>query len=128
MRKPSQTSARRYLLETRAAQHRHASSQPERVLWRELSGGKLGVSFRRQVVLGNALADFFAPSIRLVVEVDGGHHALRRAADARRDRDLVRLGCRVLRVDAQFVLRDLPLAVQLVKDAVGLLQASTPRA
>jgi very-short-patch-repair endonuclease len=89
---------------------------------------KLGVSFRRQVVLGNALADFFAPSIRLVVEVDGAHHALRRAADARRDRNLVRLGCRVLRVDAQFVLRDLPRAVQLVKDAVGLLQASAPRA
>ena len=121
MRKPSQSPTRRYLLETRAAQHRHAPSEPERVLWSALSGGKLGVSFRRQVVLGEALADFFAPFIRLVVEVDGVQHARRRTADARRDRDLARLGCHVLRIQAHVVLRDLPRAVDLVQKMVTQL-------
>jgi very-short-patch-repair endonuclease len=91
---------------------------PERRLWAVLSGTKLGVAFRRQVVVGDAIADFFAPSLRLVVEVDGAHHRLRRSADARRDRDLRRLGCRVLRLDAEIVLRALPVAVRLIREAV----------
>jgi very-short-patch-repair endonuclease len=91
--------------------HRRSPSEPEARLWRELSAGKLGVTFRRQVVLGNAIADFFAPVLRLVVEVDGAQHRVRRAADARRDRDLARLGCVVLRIEAQVVLRELTRAV-----------------
>ena len=78
-------------------------------------------AFRRQVVLGTAIADFFAPAIRLVVEVDGGQHRSRRSADARRDRDLRRLGCHVLRIEAEVVMRDLPAAVALVREAVGRL-------
>jgi very-short-patch-repair endonuclease len=38
--------------------------------------------------------DFVAPSVRLVIEVDGGYHADRAAADARRDRALGRFGFR----------------------------------
>ena len=37
-------------------------------------------------------------SVLLVVEVDGGYHAERATADARRSRVLERLGYRVLRV------------------------------
>jgi very-short-patch-repair endonuclease len=62
-------SARAHLLASRAAEHRRSPTEPERLLWSALSGSKLGVAFRRQFVLGNAIADFFAPSVRLVVEV-----------------------------------------------------------
>jgi very-short-patch-repair endonuclease len=106
------------LLASRAQFHRRSPSEPERRLWRELSGKKLGVAFRRQVVVGDAIADFFAPSVRLVVEVDGAQHRLRRTADARRDRELRRLGCRVLRLGADVVLRALPVAVRLIREAV----------
>jgi very-short-patch-repair endonuclease len=59
-----------------AAYMRLFAHEPERRLWRELAGGKLGVAFRRQVVLGNRyIADFVASAVRLVVEVDGGLHA-----------------------------------------------------
>ena len=92
------------------------------MLWSELAGSKLGVAFRRQVVLGNAIADFFAPSLRLVVEVDGAHHRFRRTADSRRDRDLRRLGCVVLRVEAQLVLGELPRAVALIRASVARLR------
>jgi hypothetical protein len=60
-------------------------------------GGRLGVTFRRQVPLGPFIVDFLAPSARLVVEVDGGYHELRAKADARRTRWLERRGYRVLR-------------------------------
>jgi very-short-patch-repair endonuclease len=124
MLKPSHTvsPARSQLLSTRAWENRRSPSGPEARLWRELSGGKLGVVFRRQVVLGNAIVDFFAPAVRLVVEVDGAQHRRRRAADARRDRDLGRLGCVVLRIEAQVLMRELPRAVELVRAAAGRLQ------
>jgi very-short-patch-repair endonuclease len=72
-------------------------------------------------VLGTAIADFFAPAIRLVVEVDGAQHRLRRSADARRDRGLRRLGCVVQRIEAEVVMRNLPAAVALVREAVQRL-------
>ena len=104
-----------------ARENRRSPSEPERRLWEGLAASKLGVAFRRQVVLGTAIADFFAPAIRLVVEVDGVQHRLRRSADARRDRDLRRLGCLVLRIDAQLIMRRPEEAVALVREAVERL-------
>jgi very-short-patch-repair endonuclease len=76
-----------------AAQHRAAPTESEARLWSALSAGKLGVAFRRQVVLGNRfIVDFVAPRVRLVVEVDGSYHAQRIGADARRGGKLRRLG------------------------------------
>jgi len=89
-------------------------------LWSAIRGRKLGVSFRRQVVLGECIVDFLAPSVRLVVEVDGGYHTSRQKADARRDAKLEALGYRVLRVDAALVIRELPAAVALVRGAVAV--------
>lgn len=85
---------------------RQSPSEPERVLWCALRASQLGVQFRRQVVVAGFIVDFFAPSARLVVEVDGAHHARQRGADRRRDARLARLGFRVLRLEARLVLAD----------------------
>jgi very-short-patch-repair endonuclease len=69
----------------RAAAFRAALTTTEALLWEELRAEKLGVRFRRQVVLGRYIADFVAPRAKLVVEVDGEVHEGRAAADARRD-------------------------------------------
>jgi very-short-patch-repair endonuclease len=113
--------ARRSLLEARAGHMRFDPSASEQRLWRAICGKRLGVAFRRQVPLGRFIVDFYAPKARFVVEVAGGYHAVRRKADARRDEALRRLGCRVLRLDAQLVLKDLPTALALVS---GELAAS----
>jgi len=76
---------RQQFLAAHAHRMRGAPSEPERVLWQALRASQLGVRFRRQVVWGQFILDFFAPSARLVVEVDGAQHALRRNADKRRD-------------------------------------------
>ena len=113
---------RKDLLAERARALREFGTVSERRLWAELSGGKLGVSFRRQVPLeGRWIADFYAPSLRLVVEVEGSVHERSRRADARRQERLVRLGYHVLRLDAELVLRDLAGAVGRVKDSVRRL-------
>jgi very-short-patch-repair endonuclease len=56
------------------------------VLWQAIRDGRLGVQFRRQVPVGRYIVDFLAPRERLVVEVDGGYHTARVAADARPQR------------------------------------------
>jgi very-short-patch-repair endonuclease len=80
-------------LQQRAAGMRHAPTLSEAWLFEALRGRRLGVSFKRQVpLLGRTIADLFASEVRLVVEIDGGYHAERGDADARRQRDLER-GC-----------------------------------
>ena len=109
------------LLAQRAAQMRSQLNPAEAALWAELNARKLGVVFRRQVVvLGRYIADFLAPSVKVIVEVDGGHHARRVSADARRDEALRRAGYRVLRLEAQAVLRAPAEAAQAVRRALGV--------
>jgi crossover junction endodeoxyribonuclease RuvC/BirA family biotin operon repressor/biotin-[acetyl-CoA-carboxylase] ligase len=106
-------------IELRAQQMRSCLSVSEQKLWSRINACQLGVWFRRQVPLGCFIADFVAPASRLVVEVDGGYHARRRVADARRDRVLRRLGYRVLRIEAELVERDLELAVARIRAALA---------
>ena len=77
----------------------------ELIMWQVLRGSRLGVGFRRQVPVGRYITDFLAPSVKLIVEVDGGYHASDAMVrgDARRDRYLARLGYRVVRVPAAMV-------------------------
>jgi very-short-patch-repair endonuclease len=79
------------------------------------------VEFRRQVVIGEKfIVDFVAPRQKLVVEIDGrAYHDRRRAADARRDRKLARLGYRVLRLEADLVTYNLPEAVARIASALA---------
>ena len=106
-------------LELFACQHRSRLTESEARLWSAINARQLGVSFRRQVpVAGPFIADFLAPSIGLIVEVDGAIHAHRRGSDARRDLKLRRAGFRVVRINAQLVLRDLSAAVALIRAAL----------
>ncbi len=111
---------RQILLTQRAHEMRRQLTPSEAALWSQLSRNQLGVAFRRQVLIGNRyIVDFLAPSIKLVVEVDGPYHARRAVADARRERVLRRLGYRVLRLDADLVITRLTEAVERVREAVG---------
>src|ERR1051325_8501027 len=57
----------------------------ERLLWRHLRAYRLvGEKFRRQQPVGRYVVDFFHPSARLIIEVDGGQHN-ESETDAKRD-------------------------------------------
>ena len=102
-------------LAPRARDMRVSPTPKEARLWQALRGGQLGVRFRRQVVLHTFIVDFFAPSVGLVVEVDGGVHFGRELDDAERGRQLRGFGYRVVRVTAEVVERDLAAAIALVR-------------
>jgi len=121
MRRPSRSVKTTQLLRERAAGLRAAATWSEQLLWNELRSSRLGVAFRRQVPVGGRfIADFLAPVQKLIVEVDGGCHRVRRAADERRDRKLERLGYRVLHLDAELVVRDVGAAAARIRAALEL--------
>ena len=98
---------------------RHAPTASEAVLFQLLSGKKLGVSFKRQVPLGGRYIGDFVAASRKLVEVDGGAHAGRQHADARRDRFMRQLGFRVLRLEARLVIEQPLVAVARIRQALG---------
>lgn len=111
---------RKAQLAERASRMRHHMTASEYALWQSLRGRQLGVTFRRQyVIAGCFIADFAAPSVRVIVEVDGAYHVGRAAADERRDRRLERMGWRVARIPAKVVLHDLPAVVEVIRAAIA---------
>ena len=107
-------------LATRAAHMRGQATESEARLWSQLRCRRLGVQFRRQVVVAERfIVDFMAPASAVIVEVDGGYHARRQGADARRQRVLERAGYRVLRFEAAQVMQQLPVVVAAIRVAVG---------
>ncbi|MDP2330904.1 MAG: DUF559 domain-containing protein [Reyranella sp.] len=91
----------------RARVLRRDGSRAERVCWELLRDRRLsGIKFRRQHPIGRYVADFACISRRLVIEVDGGHHAYQVEADARRSAAMEQEGWRVLRFWASEVVQN----------------------
>jgi len=77
---------------------RHAQTDAERRMWMLLRDRRLsGFKFRRQHPIGAYVVDFCCAEARLIIEIDGGHHASDQNADATRSRVLEVQGYRVLR-------------------------------
>ena len=83
---------------TRARELRAKPTEMEIRLWHHLRNRKLlGFKFRRQVPLGGYIVDFVCVECTLVVEVDGGQHALGTRYERDRQHWLEQHGWRVMR-------------------------------
>jgi very-short-patch-repair endonuclease len=112
---------------TRAKRLRREMTRAEMLLWRYLKAHRLAkLGFRRQVPIGNYIADFVAHSRKLVVELYGESHDFesRVRQDAVRDRWLKARGYRVLRFTNDDVLRNLEGVVLSI--AAATEQAAPP--
>jgi very-short-patch-repair endonuclease len=99
-----------------ARQFRKEPTPSENILWQALRGRKLeGRKFRRQQPIGAFVVDFFCGAERLIVEVDGGVHDSRQAADQQRQELLESLGLRVVRVPSKLVETSLDEALAGVR-------------
>ena len=100
----------------RARRLRRQQTYTERLLWGGLRGRRAeGFKFRRQHVIGDAIADFACPEVRLVVEVDGATHDAAWQRDVARTRRLERCGWTILRVDNKDVLESLEAVLWLIE-------------
>ena len=92
-------------------------------LWRALRRDALGVRFRRQLVFdGRYILDFYAPEIRLNVEVDGGQHA-GSLSDAARDGALAARGVTIARVWNSSALNRLDGVLTRLSELITALKA-----
>lgn len=97
-----------------ARRFRQVPTEAEAAAWQILRDRALfGLKFRRQQLIAGFIVDFYCPSQRLVLELDGGVHddPNQREHDHNRSQVLTRLSIRVLRLPNQAVheqvLRDL---------------------
>lgn len=77
---------------------RRMSTDAERLLWRHLRAKQMeGLKFRRQEQIGRFIADFVCYEKMIIVEADGGQHALEVEKDEERTLWLNAQGFTVLR-------------------------------
>lgn len=85
----------------RARDLRLTDSRAEQAVWELQRAHRMGgLKSRRQHLIGPYFADFACVARKLVVEIDGEHHAVQREADSRRTDFLEQLGWRVIRFSA----------------------------
>jgi very-short-patch-repair endonuclease len=100
---------RKYLKENRRAL-RSNLTPAEAELWKYIKNGQLfGRKFRRQHSIANFILDFYCPSERLAIELDGQvhYHLAAESADQERDLALQNLTIKVIRFENKDVFNHL---------------------
>ena len=103
----------------RSRELRNNATDAERKLWPHLSARKLrGVRFNRQFPVGQFICDFVSREKRLVIEIDGGHHATNVEYDSRRTQFLNSQGYVVLRFWNNDVIDNLDGVLMMIGEAL----------
>jgi len=106
----------------RARELRQRSTDSERRLWHWLRNRQIdGVKFRREVTIGPYVVDFLAATPRLVVEIDGGQHALQQTYDRVRTAWLEGQGYRVIRFWSNEVLANTEGVIEAISRVLNQL-------
>jgi very-short-patch-repair endonuclease len=104
----------------RARQLRRDQTDAEQTLWARLRDRQFcGAKFRRQHPIGPFVTDFCCPKRKLVVELDGGQHAVEIVADEKRSQFLEAQGYRVLRLWNHDVLRNTEAVLERIAEALS---------
>ncbi len=94
----------------------------EAVFWKVVQNSNLeGRKFRRQHSIGNYILDFYCPSEKLAVELDGQVHFndAARESDYERKLFLQNYGIKVLRFENRRVFEDLEWVLDVIKSNFG---------
>jgi very-short-patch-repair endonuclease len=104
-----------FLTEPLSRSLRSNMTNAESLLWSKIRRKQLkGFQFYRQKIIGNYIADFCCPEIKLVIEVDGGQHysAEGREHDHMRDAYMTRAGITIVRFSDRAVLKNLEAVME----------------
>ena len=100
---------------------RNKMTDAERCLWARIRAKQLeGFQFYRQKIIGNYIVDFYCPSAKLVIEVDGGQHYSEEGlrADVIRDEYLKSHGLKVSRFTDTDVLTNIDGVVEIIIESL----------
>ena len=97
---------------------RNNPTKAETKLWQGLKKSQLeGRKFRRQHSIENFIVDFYCPSEKLIVEVDGEVHNnfINNEYDFKRTEQLNKLGYKVIRFTNEDIFKSLGLVLEAIK-------------
>jgi very-short-patch-repair endonuclease len=106
------------ILKERRANLRNNSTKAEIILWNYLKSSQLeGRKFRRQHSINYYILDFYCPSEKLGIELDGDIHVLnnRTEYDEQRDKEILNLNIRVLRFKNDEIYNNLKEVLEKIK-------------
>ena len=107
---------------------RNNATHAEKTLWLELKGNQMeGYKFRRQHGIGRYIVDFYCPSLKLIIEIDGAVHKGSEAGhhDTLREKELALAGFTILRFSNEDVLFRLNQVLSKIQ-AFTLNQSTIP--
>ena len=103
---------------------RKNQTDAEELLWYHLRNRRLAsCKFRRQHPVGPYVVDFVCIEKQLIIEIDGGQHALAIQKDSRRSAYLESKGFRVVRFWNNQVLNEIQEVLEVILKTLGV---STP--
>lgn len=105
----------------RARQLRTNNTDVEKKLWYWLRKKNLGARFRRQAPIGKYIVDFACYDPKLIIELDGGQHAIQQMQDAKRDAWLKNEGFYVLRFWNNEVIENMEGILQVIATTLSSL-------
>jgi very-short-patch-repair endonuclease len=87
----------------------------EQKLWRRIRSCQIqGCKFRRQAPIGKYIADFVCLEQKLIIEIDGGQHAVQREYDHNRSEWLKSRGFMVIRFWNNEVLNNMDGVMEVI--------------
>jgi very-short-patch-repair endonuclease len=105
----------------RARRLRRDATEVEKHVWHKLRNGQIdGLAFHRQHPAGRYILDFFCPSLRLAIELDGGQHS--ETTDRDRDEWLQARGVTVVRFWNSDVTENPSGAREVIADVASQLR------
>jgi very-short-patch-repair endonuclease len=95
---------------------RQSMPKGERLLWSKLRAGQTGYKFKRQYGIGKYIVDFYAPLLKLIIEVDGRTHDYddQVAYDKERQKYLESLSIKIKRFNSKEIFDNIDSVVEQI--------------
>jgi very-short-patch-repair endonuclease len=98
-------------------------SKAEKFIWKAvLSGKQTGERFLRQRPIDNFIVDFFAPELKLIIEIDGSSHFNKGENDFYRQHKLESLGYVLMRYSEGEIIQNIGLVKEKIDYAIFCLK------
>ena len=103
----------------------NTQSKAEKYIWKAiLSRKQTGHKFLRQRPIDNFIVDFFSPSLKLIIEIDGNSHLNKGSYDRYRQNMLESFGYKLVRFNEGDVLNNISDVIDQVYHIIHCLETS----
>jgi very-short-patch-repair endonuclease len=114
----------KYLQNTRKSLRNNLTLE-ETILWNILKNNNLRHKFRRQHSIGNYIVDFYCPSKKLIIELDGSQHLDNQEYDEKRSCYFESLRIKVVRFWNNEIKENINGVVMRIEEELYHLPSST---